>query len=111
MQASCRARDRETRAADWYFATGDVQFDTRSSRARASRFRTSPLPPRSRTARRLQRAAPRTGDVMTSPLLRGRVSVAGQRAAAEGIRVAIDLVRVEDVRRSLATFGEAYLRR
>lgn len=28
-----------------------------------------------------------------------------------GMRVGIDLVRVEDVRRSLATFGEAYLRR
>jgi holo-[acyl-carrier protein] synthase len=52
---------------------------------------------------------------MTSPWLRRRVSVAARLAAAqraaEGIRVGIDLVRVEDVRRSLATFGEAYLRR
>jgi holo-[acyl-carrier protein] synthase len=55
------------------------------------------------------------GEAMTSPLLWGRASVAAQRAAtratAESIRVGIDLVRVEDVRRSLATFGEAYLRR
>jgi holo-[acyl-carrier protein] synthase len=52
---------------------------------------------------------------MTYPLLRRRVSGPGQRATArataEGVRVGIDLVRVEDVRRSLATFGEAYLRR
>jgi holo-[acyl-carrier protein] synthase len=46
---------------------------------------------------------------MTSRWLRRRVSVAARRA--EGIRVGIDLVRVEDVRRSMATFGEAYLRR
>jgi holo-[acyl-carrier protein] synthase len=52
---------------------------------------------------------------MTSPWHRRRVPVAARRAAAgataAGIRVGIDLVRVEDVRRSLATFGEAYLRR
>ena len=53
--------------------------------------------------------------MMTSRWLRRRVSIAARRAAtqraAEGIRVGIDLVRVEDVRRSLATFGEAYLHR
>ena len=52
---------------------------------------------------------------MTSPSFRARVRGALRRAAtqraAEGLRVGIDLVRVEDVRRSLATFGEAYLRR
>ena len=48
---------------------------------------------------------------MTSSGLRKSASVAEPRATAEGIRVGIDLVRVEDVRRSLETFGEAYLRR
>jgi holo-[acyl-carrier protein] synthase len=48
---------------------------------------------------------------MTSPLFRRRVRGATRRAAAERLRVGIDLVRVEDVRRSLLTFGEAYLRR
>jgi holo-[acyl-carrier protein] synthase len=47
----------------------------------------------------------------TSLRLRGRASVAEPRKAAEGIRVGIDLVCVEDVRRSLEEFGEAYLRR
>jgi holo-[acyl-carrier protein] synthase len=52
---------------------------------------------------------------MTSALIRGRISAVARRTAArgpaEGIRAGIDLVSVEDVRRSLETFGEAYLRR